>query len=198
MANIEDQIQRQARAISSMQSIDAIMPVEEGTDISGIEAGLNAVIAALEEIRNSPGANIPKGEKVEPIVPVPNLVEGDGIHLDNNGEEIVISVASVVEDEEPGGDEGRDDWENPVENPLVLYSTFEGSEDAQTDSWDADSPGPYDGVKVYKTMRVVYKHDDGGDEKLYGFYREFIYDVQGNLKNISAETIYEIDEPEAC
>jgi len=82
------------------------------------------------------------------------------------------------------------------DSPLAMYSSFEGSETAQTDTWDVADQGANDGVKAYVTTRVVYKQ--GGDEVLYGFYREYKYDSTGRLIAVSAETRYVIDEPEDC
>jgi len=78
----------------------------------------------------------------------------------------------------------------------LLPATYEGSETAQTDSWDRASQGANAGVSIKMTTRVVY--NDSGDEKLYGFYRTFTYDSAGMLAAISAETRYTIDEPVAC
>ena len=80
--------------------------------------------------------------------------------------------------------------------PAVLYSTYEGDEEAQTDTWDISSQGANDGVAFCLTTRVVYK--DSGDEILYGFYRVFLFNSIGRLVAISAETRYTIDAPEPC
>ena len=82
------------------------------------------------------------------------------------------------------------------ETPLVMYSTFEGNETAQTDTWNVSDQGENDGVKVYLTTRLVY--NESGDEVIYGFYREFKYDSSGRLLSISAETRYTIDTPVDC
>ena len=82
------------------------------------------------------------------------------------------------------------------DTPLELYSTFEGSETTQTDTWDVSNQGENDGVKVYLTTRLVY--NESGDEVVYGFCREFKYDSSGRLLSISAETRYTIDTPVDC
>jgi hypothetical protein len=79
----------------------------------------------------------------------------------------------------------------------ALYATFEGSETAQSDTWDRENPDSgKDGVTIPVTTRVVYNH--AGDKKVYGFYRTFTYDSTGMLKAISAETRYEVDAAGAC
>jgi hypothetical protein len=40
---------------------------------------------------------------------------------------------------------------------------------------------------------VVY--NEAGDHKVYGYYREMLYDTTGKLNSISAETRIEIDAP---
>jgi hypothetical protein len=81
-------------------------------------------------------------------------------------------------------------------SPKTLYSTYEGSETAQTDTWDVTDQGENDGVKVYLNTRIVY--NDSGDKILYGYYREFKYDSAGRLINISAETRYTVDAADDC
>ena len=81
-------------------------------------------------------------------------------------------------------------------SPKAIYATFEGSETAQCDNWARDDQAPNDGVTIPVTTRVVY--NEAGDEKLYGFYRTLTFDSAGQLKNISAETRYEIDVPGPC
>lgn len=79
---------------------------------------------------------------------------------------------------------------------VILPSAFE-TEAAQNDTWDRDSPAEgKDGVSVRLQTRTAY--DDGSDEKLYAYYRTFIFDSAGNLKTISAETRVTVDTPEAC
>jgi len=80
--------------------------------------------------------------------------------------------------------------------PVSMYSDFEGSETAQSDTWAVSDQGAYDGVKTFQTTRLVY--NDAGDEVVYGFYREYKYDSIGRLTNISGETRYTVDTPSDC
>ena len=74
---------------------------------------------------------------------------------------------------------------------------IEGDEDADGSTWTVDAqPALKDGVKIPLMTRWVYKHD--GDEKLYGFFRWFTWDVKGRLYGWGAETRYEIDTPVEC
>jgi hypothetical protein len=83
-------------------------------------------------------------------------------------------------------------------NPAIM-APASGSietETAQTDTWDrASPPSGKAGVKL-RTMRIAY--NDAGDEKLYAFYRDLVFDSRGMLATISAETRVTIDVPDAC
>jgi len=81
-------------------------------------------------------------------------------------------------------------------SPLTLYNTAEGSETAQTDDWDRNDQGAYDGVVDRRVVRVVY--NEAGDKVLYGFYRDYTYDSIGKLAAISAETRFTIDAATDC
>ena len=83
------------------------------------------------------------------------------------------------------------------DSPLAMYSSFEGSTTAQSDTWDVENQGVNDGVKSYQHTRTAYAHDDA-NPILYGFYREYKYDSVGNLLAISGETRYTIDAPDLC
>ena len=79
----------------------------------------------------------------------------------------------------------------------ILPTSFEGTSDANSDTWDITSDyGSYDGVKFKLTTRTLYDEDEG--EILYGFYRTFTVTNKGNIINISSETRYIIDEPVDC
>ncbi len=84
-----------------------------------------------------------------------------------------------------------------ADNPeTILPSTFE-TEAAQTDTWDrGDQDSGEDGVSVRLQTRTAY--DDTSDEKLYAYYRTFVFDSNGVLKTISAETRVTVDTPEDC
>jgi len=74
--------------------------------------------------------------------------------------------------------------------------TPEGTETADTDSWDRESQGSNSGLTTRMTSRVVYNHS--GDKKIYGFYRTLKFDADGKLFEMSAETRYEIDAATSC
>lgn len=79
---------------------------------------------------------------------------------------------------------------------IILPAAFE-TEAAEADTWDQSAPpGGKDGVSVRLQTRMAYNH--AGDEKLYAYYRTFVYDSSGTLATISAETRIEVDAPDAC
>lgn len=82
---------------------------------------------------------------------------------------------------------------NPSTDVDNLSVAGEGSETADTATHTSSGAN---GVKVKLHTRSVY--NNSGDEKLYGYQREFIFDKEGRLYSISAETRYEIDAPEDC
>lgn len=71
----------------------------------------------------------------------------------------------------------------------------EGSETANTDEWEACNEDGK-GCKVKEHTRTVYNHS--GDEKLYGFQREWTIAADGRIVSIGPEVRYEIDELEDC
>lgn len=80
---------------------------------------------------------------------------------------------------------------------VMLPATLEGTETAQTDTWDRDNPpAGTDGVSMKITIREVY--NDAGDQIIYGEYRTLTWDSVGLLATISTETRYTIDTPGAC
>lgn len=82
-------------------------------------------------------------------------------------------------------------------DPDDIGVTPEGSDAADSETWDRESPtAGKDGCKIRVTCRVVYDHS--GDEELHGFWRLFTFDQYGRLTDISAETEYTIDTPSAC
>ena len=82
-----------------------------------------------------------------------------------------------------------------AENPDQVGTTSE-IEPAQIDDWDQSDQGEFDGVIVTMQTRSAYNHL--GDQKLYAFYRDVKFDVNGRLMTISAETRVTIDTPEVC
>lgn len=79
----------------------------------------------------------------------------------------------------------------------TLDVTGEGTETADTDTWDIEAQdASKHGVTLSVTTRVVY--DDTSDETLYGFYRTLTFDGAGRLVAISAETRYTVDAPVVC
>lgn len=69
------------------------------------------------------------------------------------------------------------------------------AESASSNTWDISSQ-TFRGVRFPIITRVAY--NEAGDETLYGFYRMLIFDANGHLTFVSAETRYTIDAPEAC
>ncbi len=87
-------------------------------------------------------------------------------------------------------------WPSPIHDatPTTTVGTTAETEAAQTDDWDiysADKNG-----KLTMCTRVAY--DDGGDETLYGYYRDEYYDHHGRLTKVSGETRVTIDVPALC
>ena len=123
-----------------------------------------------------------------------NIKAGQGVNVRRIGGSIIIDAlanSTWMQAYQIGGQGTAD---NPVS---ILPATHEGPETAQTDTWDRDDqPEGKDGVKIKLMMRTVY--NASGDQKVYGFYREATFDSCGCCKSISAETRYEIDNPEVC
>ena len=106
MAKIEDIVEGQSRTLNAIQGLEIIEPSDGKGDIVAIEQKLNSIISALAQIRNSPSADIPQGEEIEPIMPVPNLVEGPGIQISHVGTAVMISLVPVEEGTgDPDGEE---------------------------------------------------------------------------------------------
>lgn len=76
------------------------------------------------------------------------------------------------------------------------FTTPEGTETADTDTWDITNQGSNAGVKINVTTRVVY--DTGSNSILYGFYRTLEFDGCGALVAATAETRYTINDPDLC
>lgn len=70
------------------------------------------------------------------------------------------------------------------------------TETEQTDEIIFSEVKDNQGVSMRVFTRVAYNHK--GDEILYGFYRELLFDEEGKLVEISPETRVVIDEPELC
>ena len=84
--------------------------------------------------------------------------------------------------------------------PIIeLGGTTEGTETAMggtAGTWalgDTNGDGDLLACKLHALCRVVY--NEAGDHKVYGYYREMLYDTTGKLNSISAETRIEIDAP---
>lgn len=80
-------------------------------------------------------------------------------------------------------------------NPDEIGSTGE-AEAADTQTWDIEDQGEFDGVESIELTRFAFDHT--GDSILYAYYRTKAYGVAGNLLSISAETRVIIDTPEDC
>jgi len=76
---------------------------------------------------------------------------------------------------------------------LQTVGTTAETEAEQTDDWDRSS-----GCQVEVTMLTRFAYNHAGDQKLYAYYRDFVYDAQGALVSVSAETRVTIDTPESC
>ena len=78
--------------------------------------------------------------------------------------------------------------------PAVLLPAAFETEAAQADTWGRDNPSAgTDGVSVRLQTRSAY--NEAGDQKLYAYYREFVFDSRGCMKSISAETRVIVDTP---
>lgn len=113
-----------------------------------------------------------------------NLLDVDGIYegtragVTSDGKTIVRIGAMPV---------GKTD------SPTTLGGNTEGSESADTTSWERTSGNPVD---VWIQTRQGFFH--AGDEKWYAYARKFSYDSCGLLIAVSGETRIEIDAPEDC
>ena len=78
--------------------------------------------------------------------------------------------------------------------PAVLLPAAFETEAAQADTWDrVNPPAGKDGVTVRLQTRSAY--NEAGDQKLYAYYRELVFDSRGCIKSISAETRVIVDTP---
>ena len=82
------------------------------------------------------------------------------------------------------------------DSPATIGSAAEGSETADTATFDRADQGTDDGLTITVLTRLVYNHT--GDEILYGYFRTFAFDSTGRLVEVSAETRVTIETPEAC
>ena len=185
-----------ARRVSALENKpDDVEPLPENAFFAKLTDETAGVYTFVEVFLNSSGewATVTDGESG---TIARELNDGTGV----NDDTIVIMRGEI----DSGGSIQYRFWGagaaagGTVANPKVLYSTFEPAEAAatQNDSWDRSSQGANDGVKLYVDTGITYKH--AGDEKLYGFYRELVFDSVGRLVTISTGTRYEIDVPEVC
>lgn len=99
--------------------------------------------------------------------------------------------------------------EGSIENPyLVGRDAYEGGEiindeEADDGSWDRDAPKPIEqegeetnGLQLTIQTRAAYF--DAGDQILYGYFRDLVFDSNGLLVTVSGETRTIIDTPEDC
>jgi hypothetical protein len=91
-----------------------------------------------------------------------------------------------------GGDAAVSAATDPGAAVVTIGANAEGDEDELTDTWTA---GTTNGLKEWYVARIVYKHT--GDKKLYAFLRYRIFDRNGMLYYVSAETRVEVDAAEA-
>lgn len=87
---------------------------------------------------------------------------------------------------------GSPDVCDAEESDGSLGDASEGSEAADTDSMD--NPDGITGT-IWLQSRTGYFHE--GDEKLYGYARGLTFEC-GKLVAVTAETRYEVDNPEDC
>jgi hypothetical protein len=77
---------------------------------------------------------------------------------------------------------------------VTIGSAAEGSESAETTTWNAVSDGVGGDAKgcwFYAQSRTAYYHL--GDKKIYGYVRKIKVDQFGRIYDIGAETRVEID-----
>tara|TARA_R100000306_G_scaffold44045_2_gene42244 strand:+ start:1316 stop:2020 length:705 start_codon:yes stop_codon:yes gene_type:complete len=78
------------------------------------------------------------------------------------------------------------DINHGLETSLATLGVTSGDdEDRDATTWNVESQGNNKGVTVTKLYRMAY--DASGDEKLYAFYRNEIYDSNGQLLRIEGE-----------
>ena len=82
----------------------------------------------------------------------------------------------------------------PIDPPVPdnTVGTTDETDAAQADTW-AVGDGT---LKVIMLTRMAYNHE--GDEKLYGYYRDFKYDAYGRLTSVSGEVRVIIETPKIC
>lgn len=111
----------------------------------------------------------------------PDAEDGPMIALDTR------RVQELIEDQL---DIGGGHPEDPT-SYADLTTSGEGTAAAKTNNWTYNGTS---GVKVTKQTRTYYDHTSSSPV-LYGYYRTFLYDKNGRLYSVSAETRYEIDTP---
>lgn len=79
-------------------------------------------------------------------------------------------------------------------SPKTIGSSTEGSEAADTETWDITNQGSNDGAVAWITTAIVY--NEAGDQILYEFRRPFTWDSDGRLVSIGAETRITTETPE--
>jgi hypothetical protein len=111
-----------------------------------------------------------------------------------------VAIEDVADGETLVYEEDSEAWINApapsgsAENPETydtIGGTTEGNEGEQTDTWTA---GDTKGLWLYVQTRQGYYH--GGDKKWYAYVRKLVFDLNGGLYSVSAETRVEIDAPE--
>jgi len=207
------------------EDYSALVPAPEVIGASGIEIHGSPTGAVVGHVpTEQPGTLLAEGRAVEFGKPTSAFSNGATITLDpcdvdgtdNGAANVVVhtafdegsikrplattDVVRFVRYDEPDASDVEGVMigllRGTTASPKAIYSTFEGDETAQTDTWDRGSQGANDGVTIPMTTRVVY--NETGDEKLYGYYRTLTFDSAGLLTDISAETRYEIDTPVDC
>ncbi len=91
------------------------------------------------------------------------------------------------------GEENQDDdgnWQS--DHVGTTEELIDGEEKASTSWWARDDTA----VRVTMVTRVTYV--ENGDQTLYAYYRDLVFDVDGRLRAVSDETEVVIDEPAHC
>ncbi len=110
------------------------------------------------------------------------MTGGYGIHTSRIGDTWVVSLDTCVL---PGPAAAVTPIDVDQDNLADLTYTGEHSEAADSSSWDHANVQALDGFTV--TIQTGEAYDDGGDQILYAFVRDFTFNAYGQLITVSAE-----------
>jgi len=93
---------------------------------------------------------------------------------------------------------GRDPDDDPDYDILHPEAIEETEWDRTEDEYQDQGSGSVltDGLKL--TIQTRTEYFDTGDEKLYGYFRDFVFDSAGLLLTVGPEIRYEIEAPVVC